>query len=135
MDIDADPVVAKLFDAARAARENAHAPYSNFKVGAAILAQDGRVFVGCNVENAAYPLGSCAEDMAIGAFVAGGGKRFDTILIVGGEGALTPCGGCRQKIKEFAGPDCQVYSVAPDGQSQKMWRLADLLPHAFDFDI
>ena len=135
MSMDDDPIVAKLIEAASAARQNAHAPYSNFKVGAAILDQEGNIFTGCNVENAAYPLGSCAEDMAIGAFVVGGGKRFNTILIVGGEGELTPCGGCRQKIKEFSGPDCRIYAVSPDGKTRHMWRLAELLPHAFDFEI
>ena len=92
-----------LFDAAKAAQAKAYAPYSRFKVGAAILADDGRIYAGCNVENAAYPEGSCAEAGAIAAMVAGGERRIAEILVVGdGENLVTPCGGCRQRIREFA---------------------------------
>ena len=94
-----------LFQAARAAQDKAYAPYSRFKVGAAIASVDGRIFAGCNVENAAYPVGSCAEAGAISAMVAAGGSRIAAIVVVGdGEHLVTPCGGCRQRIREFAAP-------------------------------
>ena len=99
-----------------------------------MLSEDGRVFPGCNVENAAYPLGTCAEAVALGAMVAAGGTKCTHILIIGGEGDLTPCGGCRQRIAELAGPDCIIYSLAGDGTSLKSWTLAALLPHAFDLN-
>lgn len=133
MNETSDPLVPRLKQAAAAARENAHAPYSGFRVGAAVLDEQGRIFAGCNVENVAFPLGTCAEAVALGAMVAGGGTSCTRILIIGGEGGLTPCGGCRQNIAEFSGPDCVVYSLAADGSQLMRWTIADLLPHAFDF--
>ena len=102
-----------LFTAARAARAHAHAPYSRFKVGAAILTPSGQIYAGCNVENAAYPVGTCAEAGAIAAMVAGGDTRIAAVMIVGdGEALVTPCGACRQRIREFAGPDVPVHIAA-----------------------
>ena len=93
----------RLFEAARQARGRAYAPYSGFRVGAAVLGADGAVFAGCNVENAAYPVGLCAEAGAIAAMVAAGERRLAEVLVLGDGGALTtPCGACRQRIREFA---------------------------------
>ena len=97
-----------LINAAKEARANAHCVYSNYRVGAALVDDRGHLHVGCNIENAAYPLGSCAEAGAISAMVQQGGKRIVKIAVVGGFsdiGACTPCGGCRQRIHEFADGD------------------------------
>ena len=120
-----------LLTAARAVRDKAHAPYSHFKVGAAVLDEDGRIHVGCNVENAAYPQGLCAEAGAIAAMVAAGGTRIVAAVVVG-EGAqpCTPCGGCRQKLREFARDDTPV--IAADMQQVRgRFTLGELLPHGF----
>ena len=94
-----------LFEAAKAIQAKAYAPYSRFKVGAAIAHADGRIFAGCNVENAAYPVGSCAEAGAISAMIAAGESRIAEIVVMGdGDNLVTPCGGCRQRIREFAAP-------------------------------
>lgn len=130
-----DPLIERLKTAAAAARDNAHAPYSGFQVGAAVLDEAGHIHAGCNVENAAYPLGSCAEDIALGSMIAAGGKHCKAILIMGGTGGLSPCGGCRQKIAELSGADCVIYSLAGDGTGLESWTIADLLPKAFDFDV
>lgn len=122
-----------LVAAARAVRDNAHAPYSNFKVGAAIRGDSGRVFVGANVENAAYPQGQCAESSAIGAMVAAGDRRIRAIVVMGGEpgGApCTPCGGCRQRIREFAAPDTVIHVCDPAGV-RRSFTVDELLPHSF----
>ena len=120
-----------LFEAARKARDNAYAPYSKFKVGAALEAEDGSVFVGCNVENVAYPEGTCAEAGAIAAMVAAGRRKIARLLIIADSpNPVPPCGGCRQKIAEFAGPDIEVTMVSLDGTQIKM-HVADLLPGAF----
>ena len=112
-------------------RDNAHAPYSRFKVGAALLDEHGRIHAGCNVENAAYPQGLCAEAGAMAAMVAAGGKRIAAVIIVG-EGAqpCTPCGGCRQKLREFASDDTPVV-VADLQQVRARFTLGELLPHSF----
>jgi cytidine deaminase len=120
-----------LLAAARAVRERAHAPYSAFKVGAALQDEQGRIHVGCNVENAAYPQGLCAEAGAIAAMVAAGGTRIVSVVVVG-EGArpCTPCGGCRQKLREFARDDTPV--IAADMQQVRArFTLGELLPHGF----
>jgi cytidine deaminase len=104
-----------LLQAARAARLQAHVPYSKFPVGAAVLDERGRVHAGCNVENAAYPQGMCAEAAALSAMVLAGGRRAAALLVVGeGPAPVTPCGGCRQKLREFAAPDTPV--LVADGQ-------------------
>ena len=128
------PLKDRMKSAAIAARENAHAPYSRFKVGAAVLDDQGRIFAGCNMENAAYPLGTCAEAVALGAMITAGGKTCSHVLIVGGDGRLSPCGGCRQRIAELCTSDCVVSAVSADGAILKEWKMADLLPHAFEFN-
>ena len=120
-----------LFEAARAARRRAYAPYSRFFVGAAVLDERGRVHAGCNVENAAYPQGWCAETSALAAMVGAGGKRVRVVAVATVSPLLTaPCGGCRQKLAEFAGPDCPVYLLGPRGLRRQI-ALGELLPHGF----
>lgn len=120
-----------LFIAARTAQSRAHAPYSGFKVGAAVLGTDGAVHSGCNVENAAYPVGTCAEEAAIAALVAAGGQGLAAILILGdGDALVTPCGACRQRIREFGGPETPVHIAGPEGV-RRTFRLGELLPFAF----
>jgi cytidine deaminase len=111
---------------------HAHAPYSHFQVGAALLDEAGNTFAGCNVENAAYPLGQCAEANAIGAMVAAGGKAIREILIASPNTELCPpCGGCRQKIAEFANADTKVHLATSDGHITTM-PIAELLPLSFN---
>ncbi len=125
------PTDQALFDAAEAVRARAYAPYSNFHVGAAILADDGKIYAGCNVENAAYPVGNCAEPSAIAAMLAGGGKRIKRIYVTGpGTMPVTPCGGCRQRIREFADLDVEVISHGVEG-TPLVCTLEQLLPHSF----
>lgn len=123
-----------LAELARAAIEiqgKAHAPYSNFYVGAAVLDEGGKVHVGVNVENAAYPNGICAETAAIAAMVASGGRKIVAIAVVGqGEGLCTPCGGCRQRIREFGGEGTLVAISGKEGIKRVM-TLGELLPESF----
>ena len=120
-----------LLDAAREAQVNAYAPYSNFHVGAAVRADDGTIHSGCNVENAAYPEGICAEGAAIAAMVRAGRRRIAEVLVIGsGPGPCAPCGGCRQKIGEFAGAGTPVHMCGSDGDCRTV-TAAELLPHAF----
>ena len=122
---------ADLFAAAEAVRARAYAPYSRFSVGAAILADDGKIYAGCNIENAAYPIGNCAEPSAIAAMIAGGGRRIMRIYVTGpGSAPVTPCGGCRQRIREFADQDVVVVSHGVAGQPLRQ-TVAQLLPHSF----
>jgi cytidine deaminase len=119
-----------LRERATTAMERAYAPYSSFKVGAALLAADGTVVEGCNVENASYPAGSCAERVAVGAAVARGMRQFDALAIVTeAEMPTPPCGICRQVLMEFA-PDLPVLSVTRGG-AEARWTMSELLPHAF----
>jgi cytidine deaminase len=120
-----------LLAAARQVRERAHAPYSRFQVGAALLDEQGRVHAGCNVENAAYPQGLCAEAGALAALVAAGGTRIVAAAVVGvGPQLTTPCGGCRQKLREFARDDLPI--VIGDARQQRArFTLGELLPHSF----
>lgn len=123
-----------LFEAAKAIQTRAYAPYSRFKVGAAIEAANGQIFTGCNVENAAYPVGACAEAGAISAMVAGGATRIAQIVVMGeGEHLVTPCGGCRQRIREFATPDTKIHIAGPEG-IRKSFTLEELLPFSFGPD-
>jgi len=123
-----------LFEAARTIQAKAYAPYSRFKVGAAIATTNGKVFIGCNVENAAYPVGSCAEAGAISAMIAAGEKRIAQIVVMGeGENLVTPCGGCRQRIREFAAPDTPIHVAGPEG-IRKSFTLEELLPFSFGPD-
>lgn len=123
-----------LFEAAREARRNAHAPYSGFKVGAAVRGASGRIFAGANVENASYPEGNCAETSAIAAMVAAGDRRIaEMVVVAAGERLCTPCGGCRQRIAEFGGPELLIHLCGPDGLRRTV-TLGELLPLAFDLD-
>jgi cytidine deaminase len=123
--------VEQLLAAARAAQARAHAPYSRFRVGAAVLDDQGRIHAGCNVENAAYPQGSCAETLAIATMVREGGQQVRALLVLGdGEALVTPCGGCRQRLREFAAPDTPVL-VADRDRVRASFTLEELLPHSF----
>ncbi|PPB81843.1 cytidine deaminase [Albidovulum inexpectatum] len=120
-----------LIQAARAVRENAHAPYSGFKVGAAIRTPTGHVHVGCNVENVAYPEGTCAEAGAIAAMVAAGETEIAEIAIIADSPApVPPCGGCRQKIAEFAGAETRVIMATTEGRIAEA-TVPELLPGGF----
>jgi len=125
---DLDALVA----AARAAREHAHAPYSRYRVGAALLDEHGRVHSGCNVENAAYPQSLCAEAVALGALVSAGSQRVRAVVVAGGDDgeAIVPCGGCRQKLSEFADADTPVLSVDTHAERARH-TLGELLPFGF----
>ena len=121
-----------LLEAATAVRERAYAPYSRFKVGAALRATSGAVHVGCNVENVAYPEGTCAEAGAIAAMIAAGDSRIAEVLVIADSPTpVPPCGGCRQKLKEFAAGDVRVTMGTLDGLSLTM-TVDELLPGAFD---
>lgn len=128
-----EKTVATLTQKALAARSNAYAPYSRFLVGAALITEDGDVFSGCNVENAAYPEGVCAEAGAISAMVAAGGSRKIATIMVAGKGPAPclPCGGCRQKIREFATQRTCVLVVDENGTQLFKDDLHALLPHSF----
>ena len=128
---DVESRLQALWDAARPVRAHAHAPYSRFAVGAAVLDEQGRVHAGCNVENAAYPQGWCAETSALAALVSAGGRRVQAVLVVG-EAAdpVTPCGGCRQKLREFAADECPVI-LADSQHVRARFTLGQLLPVSF----
>jgi len=131
MSKNAEAALGELFAAAKAAQANAYAPYSRFHVGAALRTPDGAVFSGCNVENAAYPQGACAEAGAISAMALAGARQIAEILVVGdGEALCTPCGGCRQRIREFAGPSAAIHVAGPEGV-RATFTLAELLPESF----
>lgn len=124
--------------AARHAQLQAYAPYSRFRVGAAVLDEQGRIHAGCNVENAAYPEGLCAEASALAAMVLAGSTRAKAVLVVGSGGNgdaawVTPCGGCRQKLREFASPELLVMCANGDSVGPS-FTLADLLPASFGPD-
>lgn len=127
-----------LFDRARAIRDRAHAPYSRFSVGAALRNGAGETYAGCNVENASYPEGWCAETSAIAAMVGGAGsvdgRRIDEVVVVAEpiDGRMvSPCGGCRQRLAEFGTAKTVVHLVDPSGERTETYRLGDLLPAAF----
>jgi len=120
----------KLRGLARQASYRAYAPYSNYPVGVAILAEDGRTYVGCNVENASYPLGMCAERNAIGHMIAGDSLAIKAVVVyTPTPKPASPCGGCRQVINEF-GPEAEIYSFC-DGPDTIIKTLSELLPDAF----
>ncbi len=124
-----------LLQAARSAQLAAHAPYSHYQVGAAVLDEQGRIHAGCNVENAAYPEGLCAEAAALAAMVLAGGRRAQAVLVVGNGGKnnsawTTPCGGCRQKLREFAGPELPILTANAEHAGPR-YTLAQLLPLSF----
>ena len=123
----------QLIDAAKKVRPNAHAPYSGYLVGAALIDDTGTLHTGCNVENAAFPEGTCAEANAIGSMVAAGGKRIVAIAAVGGADeieACTPCGGCRQSILEFADENTRIILIG-EGKQIDSYSIDELLPAGF----
>ena len=121
----------QMFDAAKKARENAHVPYSKFKVGAAILTEDNQIIVGCNVENAAYPQSQCAEATAIGNLISQGYKNIFEIVVIGsGNKLCSPCGGCRQRLREFSNLDVPIHMCSVEGHI-KTSTLGELLPDSF----
>jgi len=122
-----------LLDTAKQVRANAHAPYSGYHVGAALVDETGTIHTGCNVENAAYPEGACAEANAIGSMVAAGGKRIVAIAAIGGAKEVepcTPCGGCRQRILEFADENTRIILIGT-GNSIGSFSIDDLIPAPF----
>ena len=120
-----------LVDAARAVMERAYAPYSTFRVGAALRAEDGSIHVGANVENAAYPQGQCAEASAIGAMIASGRRRITEVAVISdGDAPCVPCGGCRQRLREFIVPGAEIHMVGGAGQKLTS-TLEKLLPRSF----
>ena len=124
----------ELIAAATVARSSAHAPYSRFAVGAAVLDEHGHIHAGCNVENAAYPQGWCAEASALAAMVLAGGQRALAVAVCAvAPQPVTPCGGCRQKLREFAADDCPVW-VADLSGLRATFTLGGLLPHSFGPD-
>lgn len=127
-----------LLDAARAAQTRAYAPYSRYQVGAAVLDAQGRIHAGCNVENAAYPEGLCAEAAALAAMVLAGSTQAQAVMVVGrgdasGSGWTTPCGGCRQKLREFGSPDMLILTASPHATGP-CYTLQQLLPESFGPD-
>ena len=121
----------KLFNAAKMVRDNAHVPYSNFKVGAAFLTEDDSIVSGCNVENAAYPQSQCAEASAIGHLVSQGFSKIKEVVVIGSGSLLcSPCGGCRQRLREFASLETQIHMCNSDGHL-KTSTLKELLPDSF----
>ncbi|MCX7339214.1 MAG: cytidine deaminase [Hyphomicrobiales bacterium] len=128
------PETNALFDAAKAAQARAYVPYSRFRVGAAVRAANGIVYAGCNVENAAYPVGNCAEASAIAAMVMAGETRILEALVIGdGAGLCTPCGGCRQRLREFGAPRIKVH-IADSDRVKRTFTLDELLPFSFGPD-
>jgi cytidine deaminase len=127
-------MAADLHRLAVAAARRAYAPYSQFPVGAALRTGDGRIFSGCNVENAAYPLGWCAEATAIAHMVMDGGGQIAEIAVIGTKkAAITPCGGCRQRIAEFGSPSTKVHLCDSAGVVETI-TLGELLPKSFGAD-
>jgi cytidine deaminase len=121
----------RMLDLARAALAHAHAPYSQFRVGACMRAASGRLYAGCNVENASYPVGQCAEASAIGAMVTGGDREIvEVVLVTERAEPCSPCGRCRQQLAELAGAGTPIHLCGPEGLRQTV-TLADLLPLAF----
>lgn len=131
--IDDDCDLRALHEAALGVRERAHAPYSGYRVGVALVDDQGNTWVGCNVENASYPEGSCAETAAIAAMVAGGGRRIRELSVVGGHAEpepCTPCGGCRQRISEFADASTRIWIRDASG-TMTAHGIEALLPGGF----
>jgi len=124
----------ELVDLAQEARKRAYAPYSNFPVGAALLGRSGRVYTGANVENAAYPLTTCAERTAVTKAVSEGERKFQAIAVVTATGA-TPCGSCRQILREFGGPEGDLKVIVADtAGTVRSFTIAELLPEGFTPD-
>jgi len=129
--MSAHPTLEPMLELARRALENAHAPYSRFRVGACVRAASGRLYAGCNVENSAYPVGQCAEATAIGAMVCAGDRRIVEVLVLTeGTALCSPCGRCRQQLAEFAAADALVHLFGPEGLRLTV-TLGELLPLGF----
>lgn len=125
-------MIEKLIEKAFEARENAYAPYSKFKVGAALLTANGKIYTGCNVENASYPVGICAERVAMSKAVADGEIKFSAIAVVGSSSSYCyPCGMCRQFMSEFCGEDFEIISLK-SADDYKIIKMSELLPYTFD---
>jgi cytidine deaminase len=122
----------KLIAAAKAAQRHAHAPYSKFRVGAALLTKAGKVYTGVNVENASYGLTICAERVAVTKAVSDGHRQFRALAVVAPSASLSPCGACRQVLAEF-GDFTVICADSRNLKRTKVYRLVDLLPHAFEF--
>jgi len=122
-----------LFQAARTVREKAYAPYSNFLVGAVLKTPDGMVYTGCNVENASYPVSVCAEGGAVSAMIAGGHREIAEMVVIGDAALCTPCGMCRQRLKEFGTKDLVVH-VADLNGIRRSFTMDELLPAAFELE-
>ena len=121
----------RLFEEAKKVRERAHVPYSHFKVGAALLSKDNKIIVGCNVENAAYPQSQCAEASAIGNFISLGYSNIIEVVVIGsGDRLASPCGGCRQRLREFASLSTPIHMCNVNGHLKTL-TLAELLPDSF----
>jgi cytidine deaminase len=121
----------RLFEEAKKVRERAHVPYSQFKVGAALLSEDKTIIVGCNVENAAYPQSQCAEASAIGNLVSQGFSNIIEVVVIGsGDILSSPCGGCRQRLREFASLNIPIHMCNINGHLKTL-TLAELLPDSF----
>ena len=121
----------KLFEEAKKVREKSYAPYSKFRVGAAFLTEDNSIVVGCNVENAAYPQSQCAEASAIGNLISQGYKNIVEIVVIGsGNKLCSPCGGCRQRLREFSKLDVPIHMCSVEGHI-KTSTLGELLPDSF----
>jgi cytidine deaminase len=121
-----------LIAAAKSARLKAYAPYSKFLVGAAVRDERGQIHGGCNIENAAYPQGWCAETSAIAAMIMSGGRSISEMAVIGtGDLLCTPCGGCRQKIREFAKGNVKIHMCGEDGKLKQTFTLDELLPASF----
>ena len=126
-------IVSRLHKAASAARKNSYSPYSNFKVGAALLGAGGRIYAAANVENAAYPQSQCAEASAIGVMVAAGCTEIKEVLVLAeapGPDPVSPCGGCRQRLNEFAASGVVIHMANEQGV-QGTITMGELLPHSF----
>ena len=125
------PPVEQMLELARQALANAYAPYSRFRVGACVRAESDRLYAGCNVENAAYPITQCAEATAIGALVAAGDRRIvEVVILTEGKEPCAPCGRCRQQLAEFARPETRIHLCGPEGL-RATTTLGELLPLAF----
>ena len=129
--LDAGAATERLVDLARRAMQRAYVPYSHFQVGAALRDEAGALHSGANVENGAYPQGQCAEASAIGALVRAGGTAIREVAVMADTELITPCGGCRQRLSEFAGPDVPVHLCGPEG-IRRTTTMGELLPYAFD---
>jgi cytidine deaminase len=124
-----------LFEAARAAMAQAHAPYSRFPVGAALRTRDGRIYAGCNIENASFPEGWCAETTALSHYVMGGGGEIVEIAVVAEKmDRITPCGGCRQRLAEFSGPQTKLHLCNGEGVVETL-TMAEILPLGFSGEV